>query len=251
VIGEREAIPLEELDEEMADLADQVMANKERAALATAQRDELSGPDPATEQRLRDMQVEDEIQASRFMRLCVASEAELARAEAIAEAEKRQVDTWLESRRARIIPTLRWFLVKLELFMRRRRDERQQRLKSMDLPHGRIGLTAQRPAWDWDEKAAVAWLQGAEGHLGNNYLRTKVIVELDKEAIRRDATVGLDGTVTLGGARLLGVSVRPAEEPKFYWQVAGREGKRTYRDLRLESDRSSEPGRETEDVAVG
>lgn len=146
--------------------------------------------------------IEDHATAERMVRSVARRRRELARSEALAEAQIERVREWLDAERHRLATD---YFERCLTTYHASLLAQDDRLKTISLPSGRLKARQGQPAWDVDPDHFVAWAIGAIPDL------VRVKYEPDKAAMKKLLSVEGPHAVSAAGEVVPGVTIAPAE----------------------------------------
>lgn len=136
-----------------------------------------------------------------------------AKQEEIKAFAKRQIEdaqNWMEGRLKTLQDQIDWFSSPLEVYIRGLHRKTEGKQKSLDLPHGKLKLIKQSDKFEYDEEAIFGWLKDRPD-LSAQVVGSKLFILKDK----------LKKWVKDTGETPDGVTITPAEEPKFFIDIKG------------------------------
>jgi len=125
--------------------------------------------------------------------------------------EMKRLQEYLERKLQTLQGEIDWRSGPLEIYMRDA-NRRNPKIKSLDLPHGKLKLRAQQDKFEIDEEKVLGW---AGDHLQEaaSFTETKIVIRKDN----------LKKFIKETGEMVDGVTIEPAGESKFYLEIKGGE----------------------------
>jgi len=159
-------------------------------------------------------QIKDKEQAAWAMRKLYKLEAEKAEVQRIAQAEIDRIKEWENGEVEQIEKQAEFFRGLLEEYHRKVIAENPKQ-KTIKLPHGKLKIRAQQPAWKYDNEELLKWLKQNRPEL----VKRKVIESPDKVSLKKIATIVNGRAVTFdSGENIPGVEIEE-REAKFSVEV--------------------------------